>query len=49
MVALIHIKFMGLLKNFTIKMLGLKVGCGEACKLKVRYESAILLEGVLTH
>ena len=41
-VALTHIKFMGVLTNCTIGPLGLKVGGGEACELKVRDASVVL-------
>ena len=34
--ALSHIKFMGILMNCTIRPLGLKVGVGEAHKVKLR-------------
>ena len=42
MVAISHKMFIGLLKNYTIKPLGLKVGCGEAREVNVRDTSAIL-------
>ena len=42
MVILSRIKFMGLLMNFVIRPLGLKVGGGEACEVKVSDASAIL-------
>ena len=38
---------MGLPTNCTIGSLGLKVGGGEACEVKVRDASAILMEDVL--
>ena len=37
-----HIKFMGILMNCMIGPLGLKVGGGEALKVKVRDASALL-------
>ena len=41
MVSLSHMKFMGILKIFTIIPLGLKVGGGEARRVKVKDASAI--------
>ena len=40
--ALGHIQFMGVLMNFTVRPLGLKVGGGEAREVNVRSMSAIL-------
>ena len=40
--ALSHIKFMGILTNFTIGPLGLKVGGGKAYEVKVRDASVVL-------
>ena len=42
MVALSHIKFIGILTNCTIGLLVLKMGGGEAREVKMRDTSAIL-------
>ena len=39
--ALSHISLMGIITNCTIIPLGLKVGVGEACEVKVRDVSAV--------
>ena len=44
MVTLIHIKFMGLLTNYMIGPLGLKVGSGDVRELKVRGASDIFTQ-----